>query len=120
MPAQSSNGLLGKRWELVELNGQPVQKLAQVPYFTLEGDRISGFGGCNNFSGTYSLDAGASRIRFSQLTSTLKACIAGMDVEKALQDVLGRADNYSLSGDSLTLNRARMAPLARFKAASSS
>jgi len=40
-----------------------------------------------------------------------------MDVEQAFYEVLSNADNYSLTGDHLTLNRARMAPLARFKAA---
>jgi heat shock protein HslJ len=39
-----------------------------------------------------------------------------MEVETAFHDVLKMVDNYSLSGDRLTLNRARMAPLARFEA----
>jgi hypothetical protein len=39
-----------------------------------------------------------------------------MDVEREFHAVLERADNYSLAGDHLTLNRARMAPLARFEA----
>jgi len=39
-----------------------------------------------------------------------------MDIEKAFLDVLSAVDNYSLNGGHLTLNRARMAPLARFEA----
>ena len=39
-----------------------------------------------------------------------------MDVENAFHEALRTADNYSLDGDRLTLNRARMAPLARFEA----
>jgi hypothetical protein len=40
-----------------------------------------------------------------------------MEVEDALKKALETADNYSLSGDGkyLSLNRARMAPLARFE-----
>lgn len=119
MPAKTADGLFGKRWRLVELNGQPVPKLEREPYLVIEADggRVTGFGGCNSFSGTYTLEAGVMRIRFGQLVSTMKACVTGMDVEKAFSDVLGRVDNYSLNGDRLALNRARMAPLARFEAA---
>jgi hypothetical protein len=39
-----------------------------------------------------------------------------MDVEEAFHEVLRAVDNYSLDGKRLTLNRARMAPLARFEA----
>jgi hypothetical protein len=39
-----------------------------------------------------------------------------MEVEQTFQEALRNADNYSLAGDHLTLNRARMAPLARFEA----
>lgn len=118
LPTEPSNGLIGKRWRPVEINGRAVPSLERAPYFILqaEGNRVVGFGGCNDFSGTYTLQAPVARIRFGQITSTLKACVTGMDVEQAFQDALGRADNYSLNGTSLTLNRARMAPLARFEA----
>ncbi len=47
--------------------------------------------------------------------STKMAC-ENMDVEYGLSKALSAADNYSLQGDNLSLNKARMAPLARFKA----
>jgi len=105
-------------WKLVELNGQPLPKLNRQPWFILkEADRrMSGFGGCNNFTGSYKLDAATSRLSFGQIASNQMACISGMEVEQAFHEVLGMADNYSLTGDRLTLNRARMAPLARFEA----
>jgi heat shock protein HslJ len=110
--------IIGKHWKLVELRGKPVPKLGKEPYFILQAkdNRITGFGGCNGFSGTYTLDTVKSRIHFSQLISTMMACTPGMDVERAFTDVLAQADNYSLDGDRLSLNRARMAPLARFEA----
>jgi len=77
---------------------------------------VSGFGGCNSFGGSYTLDEATLRIRFERMASTLRACVAGMDTEQALHDVLQTTDNYSLAGDQLSLNRARMAPLARFEA----
>lgn len=105
-------------WKLVELNGKPVSGLAGEPYLLLkrDGKRVNGFGGCNNFTGTYSVDADHARIRLGQLASTSRACMSGMDVEAAFHAVLERADNYSLGEGRLTLNRARMAPLARFEA----
>jgi heat shock protein HslJ len=111
-------GITEKYWKLVELNGRPVPALDREPHLILKaGDgRITGFGGCNGFSGSYTLDEATSRIRFGEIASTMMACAKGMDVEQAFHDVLRRVDNYSLNGDHLTLNRARMAPLARFEA----
>lgn len=116
--AKMSDIITEKYWKLVELRGQPVPPLDIEPHLILkgEGNRVTGFGGCNNFSGAYTLDEAKLRISFGQLVSTLKACHSGMDVERAFSEVLAQVDNYSVSGDHLTLNRARMAPLARFEA----
>jgi len=46
--------------------------------------------------------------------STMMMC-ANMDVESKLYQVLEAADNYAVNGDKLVLNKARMAPLARFE-----
>lgn len=117
--AKLGEGPAERYWKLVELNGQPVPAMKRQPYFILRSDgaRVTGFGGCNNFTGSYTLDTAASRINFGAIAMTRMACPSGMDVEKTFGDVLGVADNYSLNGDTLTLNRARMAPLARFEAA---
>jgi heat shock protein HslJ len=116
--AMIPNTITERRWQLVELNGQPVEGLEMAPFLTLsvEGNAVSGYGGCNNFAGTFTLDEAASRIRFNNLVSTMRACIAGMEQESALHEVLNNVDNYSLNGSQLSLNRARMAPLARFEA----
>lgn len=116
--AKPSDGITEKYWKLVELRGQPVARLEQEPHLILKAQegRVTGFSGCNNFTGTYTLDAASARISFGPLAMTRKFCATGMDVERAFSEVLGEADNYSLSGDNLTLNRARMAPLARFEA----
>lgn len=113
-----AEGVTGKYWKLVELRGQPVPALEREPHLILEaGDgRVKGFGGCNGFSGSYTLDEATSRISFKDIASTLMACQSGMETEHAFHEVLRTVDNYSLNGDHLTLNRARMAPLARFEA----
>lgn len=112
-------GITERYWRLVELNGQPVAALRREPFFILrtEGRRVNGFGGCNTLAGSYELDEATFRIRFDQVASTMMACESGMDVEQAFHEVLRSADNYSVDGGRLILNRARMAPLARFEGA---
>lgn len=111
-------GILGKRWQLVELRGQPLPPLRRAPYIELDAQsgRVAGFAGCNSLSGSYTLDEATLRIRFENMMTTLMACAEGMDTEQAFNEVLGMVDNYSLGDGQLSLNRARMAPLARFEA----
>jgi len=108
-------------WKLVEVNGNPVSlpSDAKTIYLVLkkEGGRAQGFGGCNGFGGSYELLSG-NRIRFSQVISTMMAC-DHLDIENQFLKVLQTADNYNLVENQLVLNRARMAPLARFEAVKS-
>jgi heat shock protein HslJ len=115
---KQGDGIAEKYWKLVEVNGRPVPRLDREPQMTLrtDGNRVTGFGGCNHFTGSYRLDAAVLRIRFEQIAATMRACLTGMDTEAAFLAALRGADNYSLNGDVLSLNRARMAPLARFEA----
>jgi heat shock protein HslJ len=39
-----------------------------------------------------------------------------METEQEFAKMLEKVDNYSLNGNQMTLNKARMAPLARFEA----
>ena len=111
-------GVTERYWKLVELNGHPLPKLDRAPWLILReaNGRMNGFGGCNSFTGSYKLDTATSRLSFGQIATTSMACISGMEVEQAFYEALGTADNYSIAGDHLTLNRARMAPLARLEA----
>jgi copper homeostasis protein (lipoprotein) len=108
-----------KYWKLIELHGKEfilADNQKKEPHFILkaENNRITGNGGCNTFNGTYEILSG-NRIRFSGIVSTMMACM-GVDYEKEYLDVLERVDNYTLSGDTLSLTKARMAPLAKFVA----
>ncbi|MCF1716687.1 copper resistance protein NlpE N-terminal domain-containing protein [Flavihumibacter sp. RY-1] len=113
------SGLTEKYWKLVELNGKPVTKtddMRKEPHMILHtaGRRINATGGCNNMMGGYEI-LPDNRIRFTKMASTLMAC-PNMEVEDRFREVLEMADNYNLDGDKLVLNKARMAPLARFEA----
>ncbi|MBZ4190974.1 META domain-containing protein [Niabella beijingensis] len=128
-PKQSSSGnqpedstaaaprITEKKWKLIELAGKPVQDKIndKEPFLQLaEADqRFSASAGCNGLGGTYELrDNG--RVRFKMGMSTLMAC-DHMEMEQGLTKALEAADNYTISGDTLSLNKARMAPLARFR-----
>lgn len=112
-------GLTDTRWQLVELMGDPVEAGTgeRAPFLELNGEegRAYGFAGCNRFSGGYELDPATGRLSFSQMASTMMAC-PDMETETAFLEMLDRVDNFSLGEQGLTLNRARMAPLARFVA----
>ncbi len=107
-------------WKLIELNGEPMvpsetNKKEMNIIIKKDGNIVNGHGGCNSFRGTYTLLEGTDRITFSQMASTLMACI-DMKKETEFMDVLLKVDNYSIKGNILSLNKARMAPLAKFEA----
>jgi heat shock protein HslJ len=112
-----ANVITDRKWKLVELAGKPVaDKInGKEPFILLytKDNRYSASGGCNGLGGEFILQ-GNGRLKFTQGMSTMMAC-ENMEIEKEFKRVLEMADNYSLSGDNLSLNKARMAPLARFK-----
>lgn len=104
-----------KHWKLIELNGKPVNTDRDAVLILRASDSVaSGNTSCNSFFGAYAI-TDHQRIHFKDpMAATLMAC-ADMTVEPAFFRVLQMADSYSVSDDGqLSLNRARMAPLARF------
>ena len=115
-----TEGISNKYWKLIELNGKaivPFENGKREPHMILhtDGNRISGNTGCNSFSGTYDLKE-PNRISFAPMAVTKMFCTTGMETETQLLKVFQTTDSYYVSGDSLQLIRARMAPLARFVA----
>ena len=106
-------------WRLTELMGKPIPRKGedrQDPSlrFVREGNKVSGFGGCNQFGGGFKL-ADGNRLQFTQVFATQMAC-EDMDIETEFLEVLDRTDSFHLADGILTLLRARMAPLAKFEA----
>lgn len=101
-------------WILIELRGKKIEDSGAFVTFKNDNNIVHGNGGCNSFSGTYELKEG-NRILLSKMAATLMACTS-MEVENTFLPILEMADNYSLNGETMTLNKARMAPLARFEA----
>jgi len=102
------------KWKLVTLMGKDVSDKKAFIMFSDEDNKVFGHGSCNNFSGTYQLKEG-NQITLSKMTATLMACI-DMEVENQFMAILEKADNYSLNDKTMTLNKAKMAPLAIFEA----
>jgi copper homeostasis protein (lipoprotein) len=108
-------GIKEKYWKLVELEGKPIKGGEKEPHLIIkENDTVQGSGGCNRFHGAYELDEKNMRIRFSKVAATMMAC-QDAPHEAALFRVLSEVDNYATDGKSLSLHKARMAPLARFE-----
>lgn len=116
-PSEKPTDITGKIWKLTEINGQPIKlkNPASNPYFKLNMSdmRYEGHGGCNGVGGTFEIKQEAMRIKFNQGMSTMIAC-EDLETEHAFTQVLLTADNYSVNSNVLTLNKARMAPLAKF------
>ncbi len=111
--------IVEKHWKLIELNGKEITTAEHQPkeaFFILntENNRVNGSGGCNSFSGMYILSNGNS-IQFSPLASTMMACLK-METESEMFKAMETVDNYSIKGDTLSLHKAGMAPLAKFVA----
>lgn len=112
--------IVEKYWKLIEIRGQKVTAddfASKEPHFTLKSadNRVTGNGGCNSFFGTYELQSNANRISFSKMGSTKMACMKPT-VENEFLNVLETVDNYTVKNDTLQLNKARMAPMAKFVA----
>ncbi|MBF2057702.1 MAG: copper resistance protein NlpE N-terminal domain-containing protein [Cyanobacterium sp. T60_A2020_053] len=113
--AKNNATLTETYWKLTELNGKKIEDAPRDIYIMLkDNQRVQGFGGCNNLIGSYELKEG-NRLNFVQIASTQMAC-EDMEKESGLFQVLRMVDNYNLTGNTLILNRARMAPLAVFEA----
>ena len=104
-----TSALVGPRWRLVELEGQPslAGGGAREPHLIFSrtdgADRVGGATGCNSMGGKYRIDG--ERIHFAELFSTKMACVedARMRQETRFLGALERADGYAISGETLTL-----------------
>lgn len=111
-------GIEDQRWLLSELMGTTAQqgdefREAYIEFDSAQG-QATGNTSCNSFSGSYVLLHGG-RIHFTGGFATTKMACPEMTVESGFLAALSRIDNYSVSGDKLSLNRARMAPLLVFE-----
>lgn len=114
--AKEGNQLVeDRKWKLVEIYGKPVEDDPDSYYIVFHSAdrRVEAKANCNLISVNYRIK-NEFRVIFGQGLTTLMAC-PDQNLEKELLNVLGEADNLSTDGEYLSLNKARMAPLARFE-----
>lgn len=114
---KTDTALEDKTWVLIELLGQPIdsQEARSTMSLKFMSDRglLAGSDGCNRFNGPYELLNG-NRFKAGPFATTLMAC-ENMDNAKAYLDVLEKSDTYILTDSLLSITKARMAPMAKFK-----
>jgi heat shock protein HslJ len=109
--------LLETRWELIELEGQPLAEVPgqAQPYIQFQPDgRLVGFTGCNQMMGSYRRDG--SGLTISQLAATRRACPGSAVLELLFSDALNGTRRWHLLGDMLELRDGEERRLARFRA----
>lgn len=100
----------------MELNGKEVENSNPEEYFIIfnsEDGRAQAKANCNVLNYGYKIK-NELQLEFKQGMATLMACPEG-NIEDEFREVLNTVDNLSVDGETLTLNKARMAPLAKFK-----
>ena len=112
--AAAAPGLIGTLWVATGVNngrGGVVSSVAletaRVTATFADDGRITGFGGCNGFGGSYTLDGGSMQI--GPVTATRKACIEpeGVgDIESWYFAALERVATWSIGEDRLQLRDA--------------
>lgn len=116
-----ANAIENTKWVISTLEGQDItnpESNGRDIHFTLnsEDNRVNGYSGCNTFMGTYKIEQG-NRISFSQMGMTRMACPDSEINEAQILKVFETADNFTIADGKLSLNKAKMAPLAEFKKA---
>lgn len=103
---EDKSALLQGKWELdyIGLTNKSLDHLFTFKKPTLEFNpkelTLVGNGGCNNYSGTYTIDA--HKLKFGAIASTKMACPA-MEGEAAYFRNLERITSFSVDADKLTL-----------------
>lgn len=99
-------------WELDHITGMSKEQLPQPATLSFEDGKVSGFLGCNNFSGNMNLDD--QSVLFSELKGTMKACSVGSVTENHLLNAMTNATSMNIVKGMLQLRKGKEV-LAQFK-----
>lgn len=105
--------LYGRTWRLESLpdkDGEALGAARQPLTMRFEEGRVSGFSGCNRFTGAYAVDGDV--VTFSQLVGTMMACPEpALALETAFRAALGSPLRYAFQGIRLSLTPSSGEPL---------
>jgi len=112
----SGNQALMGTWNLATLNGKTISALehGRVINLTLseENNHASGFAGCNNFMGSYTLDG--SNLEFSPMATTRKACRNQDFNEQDFLSIFSEVTSYKIKDGQLRLLNTEKQVIATF------
>ena len=101
-----NKNLVEKKWKLIEINGVAISSMNPQPtvetfiFFQVDGNKVYGNSGCNNFTGVYKSEGGA--LKFSAMISTRKMCI-DMTIENQMNKLFQAVDSYAIQNNTLSL-----------------
>jgi heat shock protein HslJ len=92
-------------WKLIGLGDVPVAAANQQrnPHLMLNSEthRVSGFGGCNRLTGSFTLNG--DHLTFSRVAGTMMACLEGMQTEKTFLQIFSQVNSWKIIGERLEL-----------------
>jgi uncharacterized lipoprotein YbaY/heat shock protein HslJ len=117
VPNETAAAIEEQYWKLVSVGGGPVKvtEPQREPHIILHSDtkRVSGSGGCNRLTGSYTLKG--EQITFGQMAGTMMACPDGMEQEQAFLAALTHATRWRVTHGEMQLFDASGTLLAQFK-----
>jgi heat shock protein HslJ len=107
--------LFDQNWKLIALKSTPVLTNPgdKNPHMILKNrsDAVTGNGGCNSFSGVYTLNG--TSLRFGNFIATKMAC-ENLNLEHSFFNALKQSARYQIYGDTLMLSDSLGENLAQF------
>lgn len=103
----SKDPALNTYWTLKEMNGKKVMMVPnqekEQGFMLRSGGKITGFAGCNTFSGTYTI-SGKNMIKFNpNMAMTMRACPDVKLNESTFVNIFKNANNYQVKDKTLIL-----------------
>ncbi len=92
-----------REWTLVELRGQGVVALPELPLpsFRLASGEMTGFAGCNQMFGSYEVDGG--KLAFGPIGTTRRACAHASNLETRFLQALEATTAHAMTLGALEL-----------------
>lgn len=113
-----ASSLENTHWRLVQLDTHNMSEieLQRAPHLIFQPDqqRVSGFAGCNQMTGSY--ETNGEKLKFSQMAGTMMACAQGMDLEQNFHKALAEVTGWRVVGTKLELLDSAGNTVARFEA----
>jgi heat shock protein HslJ len=107
--AKPDASLTNTYWKLVSVGSETYRHEGgnREPHLQLrhDGNTVTGFGGCNTYTGRFERDDSTARLRFDRLVATQRACLEGMEIEARFLAALRETNRYAIRGDTLRLLR---------------